>query len=368
MRVLLLYEPDNPHTIRWAKALADEGVEVAVFGFSKFDPSIYKDYNIEVYSAQIDRDELREASGKLSKIRYLKVLRKVREIIADFKPDILHAFFATSYGLLGVLTKFHPYCISVLGEDVYLFPNKSFLHKYIFKYNLSQADKIFSTGDLMAGEILKYTSQDVKVISFGVDTNKFKATNIKEKSHKPLTIGIVKSLEPTYGIKHLLTAISLLKHNYHLNNLELLIVGGGTLKDQLEKTAVELSIDDITKFTGRIDYEDIPKYHNLMDIEVYPSLRESFGVSLLEAFACEKPVIASDVVGFRDIIEDGETGILVPVGDAEMIAEKLNELIDDSEKRYAMGRKARKVVEVKYSLHKNVEILIKEYQNLIGDK
>ena len=94
-------------------------------------------------------------------------------ILKTFKPQLLHANYATSYGLLGAMTGFHPFVLSVWGSDVFTFPKKSFAHKMLFKYNLNKADKILSTSRFMSQEISKYTSKKIEITPFGVDLEKF---------------------------------------------------------------------------------------------------------------------------------------------------------------------------------------------------
>ncbi|MDQ9894055.1 glycosyltransferase, partial [Acinetobacter baumannii] len=81
----------------------------------------------------------------IKKIEYLKVIKEIKKIIYDIKPDILHAHYASSYGLIGSLVNYKPYIISAWGTDTYEFPNNGFIQKYIIKYNLKKADYIFST-------------------------------------------------------------------------------------------------------------------------------------------------------------------------------------------------------------------------------
>jgi glycosyltransferase involved in cell wall biosynthesis len=94
---------------------------------------------------------------------------------------------------------------------------------------------------------------------------------------------------------------------------------------------------------------------------VLPSRYETFPMALLEAYACAKPIVASNVGGLRELIVDGETGLLFEVGDFRQMAEKMLYLLNDSGKAAEIGRKARKLVEEKYSLDKVVDDLEELY-------
>jgi len=121
MKVLLLSDPNSPHTIKWARSLAENGMDIYIFGLGDYKEGVYEDYKnirVKVLNETITRKE-----GSLIKIKYLKALPIVKRIIREFKPDILHAHYASSYGLIGALSGFHPYIVSVWGSDVFSFPN-----------------------------------------------------------------------------------------------------------------------------------------------------------------------------------------------------------------------------------------------------
>ena len=141
MKILLLSDPTSAHIIKWARSLAENGLELYIFGFSKHDQSFYQNYeDIQIDTLGLDRSFVRSEQGSISKLRYvIKALPKVRKIINDFEPDLVHAHYATTYGLIGALSGFHPYVLSVWGTDIFDFPNKSFVHKALVRYNLKKS-------------------------------------------------------------------------------------------------------------------------------------------------------------------------------------------------------------------------------------
>ncbi len=113
MRLLLLSNPNSAHTIKWAKSLANSGVDIIIFGLGNFVVDDYADYNnIEVLTLD---ESVSRREGSLSKLKYLKALPAIKKIIKKFKIDILHAHYASSYGLLGSLSGFSPFILSVWG-------------------------------------------------------------------------------------------------------------------------------------------------------------------------------------------------------------------------------------------------------------
>lgn len=141
MKLLLLSDPNSVHTIKWAKSLAQYGIDIIIFGLGDFIVNDYddiKNITVKTLNETVTRDE-----GALSKLKYLKAIPTIKNIIKDFEPDIVHAHYASSYGLVGALSGFHPFVVSVWGADVFSFPLKSPIHKMMLKYNLKKQIKYF---------------------------------------------------------------------------------------------------------------------------------------------------------------------------------------------------------------------------------
>jgi len=364
MKLLLLSDPNAVHTIKWAKSLAQNGIEILIFGLGNLDVKDYEGVsNIQIITLNqnITRNE-----GSLFKLKYLKALPLLKKIIKDFKPDIIHAHYASSYGLIGALSGYHPFILSVWGSDVFSFPLKSPFHKMLLKYNLKRADKILSTSYVMAKETKKYTTKDIEVTPFGIDLEQFKPMEVENLFDKnDIVIGTVKTLEEKYGIEYLIRAFKIVCDKYPELALKLLIVGGGSLENKLKKLAKELKIDDKTVFTGKVPFKDVPKYQNMLSLSVFVSDSESFGVAVIEASACEKPVIVSNVGGLPEVVEDGITGIIVPSRNPQKTAEAIEKLILNESLRKQMGKNGRERVKKLYNWDDNVKQMIKIYNDLL---
>lgn len=367
MKILLLSNPNSPHTVKWARALADRGLEIFVFGLSNYDDSLYQKYkNIKVYSLKLHGTITEDSATKISKLIYLKAAPAVKKMIAAFKPDLVHAHYASSYGLLGALSGFHPFVLSVWGDDIFYFPNKSFLHRELIKYNLRKADKILSTSHVMAKETAKYTRQAIAVTPFGIDLNRFRPMQVESIfGENDVVIGTIKWLDQPYGIEFLLKAFKLLETKYPLLPLKILIVGSGPLEKSLKNLAKTLDIESKTVFIGRINVDEVPKYHNMLTVFVSLSVWDSFGVVNIEAAACEKPVVVTDVGGLPEVVEDGVTGFVVPPKNPEKAAAAIEKLILDKDLRVKMGRAGRKRVAKLYNWEENVKQMINIYEGLM---
>src|SRR5690606_21009633 len=362
MKIMLLGDGNSLHIIKWTKGLTTKGIEVGLWSITKPDPGIYDDVKgLKLFYSNISQERL----GLWAKIKYLTLLHHLRKSIKAFGPDIVHAHFASSYGLLGALVGFRPFIISVWGNDVYLFPTKNFLFKEILKFNLRKADKILSTSKVMARETAKYTKKHIQITPFGIDLDVFKA--YPPKHEKVFTIGTVKTLEEKYGIGYLIDAFDIFRKKYPSKPFRLLIVGGGSLEDDLKIKANKLGISHLCEFTGPVPYASVPDYHNQLDVNLCLSIvdSESFGVSAIEASASEKPVIVSNVGGLPEVIVDEVTGIVIPPKNAEKAAAAIERLYLDQDLRNRLGKAGRERVQRLYDWENNLRQMVEIYKEML---
>ncbi len=370
MKLLLLADSNSTHTIKWVSSLKRNNYDIRIFSLYKPDYNLYKDIaDISISSIDLNENLKFGNDNKISKIIYLKAIQKIKNLIKNFNPDILHAHYASSYGLLGALSGFHPFVLSVWGADIFDFPNISFLHRAIIKFNLFKADKILSTSVIMKEETNKYTDKKIEVTPFGVDTEKFYPREVERLfSDRDIVIGTIKSLERKYGIDYLIRAFHLVKKNNLNYPIKLLIVGKGSLEWRLKELVQELELESDIIFTGFINHNEVEKYHNMLDISVAYSTddSESFGVAVLEASACEKPVVVANVGGLPEVVENGITGFVVESKNITMLADALIKLILHPELRIEMGIKGRERVIKEYNWNDSIKQMISIYNSLIN--
>jgi glycosyltransferase involved in cell wall biosynthesis len=366
MRILFLADSDSPHTLRWIKSLHKFGHSIALFSIHCINSDYYRNYSdILLYSSEISRKIQNKSETSFSKLKYLTAIFKIKNIIKTYKPDIVHAHYASSYGLLSVLTKFKPVILSYWGSDVFIFPNRSFVHKFILKYISSKANVILSTSNIMKVEIQKYCDKEILVIPFGVDITLFKPIRNPKNDKSIVVIGLIKTFEENYGVKYLINAFAQLKKEPLGKNLKLLLVGKGSLLNNLKIMTRNYGIEQYVEFTGYVDPSFIYKYHQQLDIAVIPSISESFGVSAIESMACGKPVVASNVGGLAEVIDDGKTGILVKSKDAQSIYEALKKLVANEELRIKLGEAGRKKVLKYYNWDDSVKLMNDLYMSFL---
>ena len=362
MKIIFLSDANSIHTLRWIESLTSNNFEIQLFSLFKPQKNLiekYKKFNVNIISPDLRSKIKHLREPNLSKIKYLQAIPLLKKTIKDFEPDILHAHYASSYGILGYLSRFKPFILSVWGSDVYHFPYKNRFNKWIFKLIIKDCDKVCSTSIAMKKIIEEeYKRFDVEVISFGVDIDLFKPSN----NNQEFNVGTIKSIEDYNGIDCLIDAAKLVTVDYN-KNIYFYIVGDGSLKKDMQQKAKNLQIEDKIKFEGFVEHENVTKYYNNLSIFVAVSRRESFGVSILEAASCEIPSITSNIGGLTEVNINNETGIVINPDDPEKLADSIIKLYEQKELRLKLGKNARKRVEKKFNWTNNVNEMIKLYKS-----
>lgn len=214
----------------------------------------------------------------------------------------------------------------------------------------------------------KISKRKVVTILNGVDLQRYAPGSSDKAKH---AMGLPEDI-PVVGIVARLAAEKnhqlLLDACRHLMVLgvapfRLVLVGDGPLRSELERSVRALGLDPFVSFLGM--RQDIPELVKGFDIFALSSSTEGVSLTLLEAMACGVPVVATDVGGNPEVVEDGITGFVVPQ-DAEKMATRLLELLNDPELRSRMGRAGRNRVEAHFSLQQAAERYVALYQEVLG--
>lgn len=360
MRVLFLANAASIHTVRWVNAISERGHEVHLV--YKFD-DVPKANTI---SEKVILHRLKYSGTK----GYFFNAMQLKKLSHNIKPDVANAHYASGYGTLARLAKLKPLVLSVWGSDVYEFPYQSKFKMKILLNNLRYASIIASTSTSMAEQVkllLKDETKKIYITPFGVDLSQYSKNNNNERNTDKIVIGNVKSLKEVYGMEYLIRAIDFLVKTDEEDlskKLDVRIYGDGPLRDELENLTRVLNLQDIITFKGLIPNSDVPKALEEMDIFCASSIQESFGVSLVEAMAMGLPVVATDVSGFREVIDHEKTGIIVENKNPEKIAYALKKLIFNRELRRELGKNGRNRVEELYNWENNVTKMLVIYERL----
>jgi glycosyltransferase involved in cell wall biosynthesis len=177
-----------------------------------------------------------------------------------------------------------------------------------------------------------------------------------------LVVGTVSSLYLHKGHRYLLQAVPLVLGAFP--STKFLIVGDGPLRKKLEGQAKDLNISAHLVFTGK--RKDVPDLLSAMDVFVLPSCsREGLGISIIEAMALEKPVVATEIGGIPEVVADEETGYLVPPKNPDALAEAIVKFLQSPPRAKEMGRRGRARFEEKFTKRKMLSEVEYLYLNLM---
>lgn len=213
----------------------------------------------------------------------------------------------------------------------------------------------------------------VRVVPTGVDLSRFDPEKVDSAAARRAldlppeapVIGIVAVLRLNKGHISLLQAMA--APRLAARALRLLVAGSGPMEDYLKNLARSLGIESRIRFLGH--REDVPEILAASDVVVLPSTQdEGIPQTILQAFALGRPVVASDVAGIRQVVRDGETGLLVPPENPDALAEAILRLVDLPALGQAMGKAGRALVCSRYSVAQMADAMEAVYRELVREE
>jgi phosphatidylinositol alpha-mannosyltransferase len=215
--------------------------------------------------------------------------------------------------------------------------------------------------------VSRYLPADYTIIPNGIDTDRFTPEGPirQEFIDGRINLLFVGRLEIRKGLGYLLNACAKVKEKFP--DFRLIVAGPGTvLRRRYEAMVKFLDLEENVVFVGFVPSPELPSYYRTADIFCAPATGgESFGIVLLEAMACARPVIATNIMGYASVIRDGEDGLLVPPKDDDSLAEAILRLVHDRVLRQRLGERGRVKAE-KYSWPNVARQVMDYYKSLLS--
>ena len=313
----------------------------------------------------------------------IRAFFKILRIIKKVKPDIVHTHTAKAGALgrlaavfAGVPIRVHTFHGHVL--EGYFNPVKAKIFIFIERCLANFTDRIIVVSESVRDEIVnrfKLTSEDkCVVIRLGLDLEKFldsegRAGHFRKNigvEDDTIVVGIVGRLVSIKNHRMFFDAAKKIIDGSMGLKIKFLVIGDGELKTELKKYAAKLGIREHVVFTGWV--KDTANAYKDIDIVVSTSLNEGTPVSLIEALASGKPVVATDVGGVRDVVRNGDDGFLVGSKDVDGLASRISELIGDQQKRLRFGASGKENVRKKYSRDRLIDDIETLYKSCLKNK
>jgi glycosyltransferase involved in cell wall biosynthesis len=380
-----------------AKVLKKMGHEVRVFagrlGANLLRPHRVKIEKGEFHTTYINRSA-QDISGASWDFRNVNVAREFGKVLADFSPNLVHFHNLVGLSLLMIeechrrgipmVMTLHDYwgicfkntllkndgtlckqgglaclgCREMLTGD---FPLPSPVRNAHLLLALRGVNRFISPSRFLAEQYAAngVPQEKIIVIQNGIDLERFGS---RQRRRGAFTLGFIGHLGKHKGLDVLLHALSLIREP----KIRLLVAGSGEEEDHLKGFCRDLGLERQVTFCGHVENQRIGTIYQQMDILVVPSVwQENSPVTITEAMAGGIPVIASDIGGIRELVEDGVTGFLVPARDSHAMAERIRRFLDRPELRQDMGQKALTKIQ-RYHLPNQVEQIVGVYQEVLA--
>ena len=304
----------------------------------------------------------------------IRAFEQVRELHKERPFDVVHDNQVLGYGtllikLLGlrvVATVHHPLDVdranrireaNSLGEQVRAAMFYPFFMQRIVSRSIDQLVAVSPAAARSVARAFGLPTGQVAVVWNGVDTATFRRLpDVERERGRILFVG--DSEDRNKGFSYLLSALHRLGPFAPVR----VVVVQRSWSKRAPAMARELGLEDKLTFIDSLSIEELVREYNRAELLVSPSLYEGFGLPAAEAQACGTPVVATSVGAFPDIVEDGETGKIVPPGEAEPLAHAIRTLLDDDTLRDSMGEAGERRIRDRFGWRRTAEQMVELYQ------
>ena len=305
----------------------------------------------------------------------LTLTSKMADIAKHEQLDLLHVHYAIPHATsallareilaqqgihIPIVTTLHGTDITLVGRDPSFEP--------VVTYSMNQSDGITAVSDYLRRETLSHfdIERDIAVIPNFIDTERFQRKNstiLKQElcPNCEKVLVHVSNFRPVKNVSHVVKIFHLLKQRGHA--IKLLLVGDGPDRVPAEHLARELGVYPEIRFMGK--QEAVEEILSISDVFIMPSGSETFGLAALEAMSCGVPVVASNIGGLPELVEEGKTGFLCPLGDLEAFADRIETIITDPALQREVGDASRKRAEIEFATERIIPIYESFYKKTI---
>jgi len=313
----------------------------------------------------------------------IRIRRQLAGLIGEYEVDIIQTHllgilhflpltlrFGT--GLRAVLWTVHN--VNFLPEQKkqdWILKSKRFGHRLLYRLAAGRNGLFVAVSDEVGNSVVQQlglVEDKVVVISNGVDVKRYERPGDKTELCRELGLAddcylavVVGRLTVQKGHRYLIDAVPLVIDRYP--NAHFLLVGEGELKDELQDQVRKLGLVNNVHFLGNRD--DVPSLLASIDLFILPSLWEGLAMALLEAMAAGKPIVATTVSGTSQVMISGQTGLLVPPGEHQVLAKAIVRLLSDPSLAQAMGQAAKHQVTLNHSAQKQADEHLALYHRLM---
>ena len=390
LRILNRFNVGGPtHNATFLTKYLHPKYQTKLIAGKKLDSEASSEYILKDY--KIDFEIIEDMSRSINLINDLKSYFKIKKIIKEFKPDIVHTH-ASKSGALGRLAAINskvPIVVHTFHGHVfhsYFGTMKTKFYIFLERYLAKKSSAIITISNLQRKELVHEfkicPESKTHTIQLGFDLDKFQEDNLSNRNlfrdefnleENEIAIGIIGRLTTIKNHTFFLKAIKKLLENTS-RKFKVFIVGDGEERANLEQTCSKLNLsintedvsDPLIFFTSW--RKDMSKVYSGLDIISLTSKNEGTPVTLIEAQASNKPIVTTDVGGIMDVVKEDITALVSDKRDYVRFSNNLRVLVEDDSKRIKMGNAGYNHVSELFSYKRLVKDVDKLYENLLNEK
>lgn len=283
---------------------------------------------------------------------------QLKDFFKKEQPEIVHTnlFGSDTIGRIAAILARVPVIVSTEHNTNF---DQGFIKCLVKKIISLFTAKIIAASEAIRDFSVKNDGINLKkfiVINYGIDLNEYPFRGSRIINGNKIIAGVAARLEEQKGHIYLIKALPQIVREYP--GFKLQLIGGGSLLESLKKEVAALGLNGTVEFLG--DRQDVPELFQNLDIFILPSVWEGLGIAILEAQAIGVPVLASNVGGIKEIVKDGETGLLFEPKDSEAIFKSIERLVSNQDLAAKIVEQANKQVRANF----DYKIMVKNYTDL----
>jgi L-malate glycosyltransferase len=358
-RILYFSRDYTPHDWRFLAALADTQHQVHYLRFEGGENQ-YEDRPIP------DRVETIAWEGGQGGTTFRdlpRLLPKLKQVINELAPDLIHAGPIQSVALPVALSGYQPLVSMSWGYDLLLDAERDPFMSWATRYTLKHSAIMVGDCQAIRERAISFGMPDSRIVIFpwGVTLAGFTPGESQLPHHRDsFTLLSMRNWDPIYGVE--VIARAFVQVAAEQPQARLIMVGGGSQAETLRQIFTEGGVIDQVVFPGRLSQAELPGYYRQADLYLSASRVDGSSLSLLEAMACGCPVLVSDIPGNREWVDPGLNGWLFSDGDDQALARAILQVMEKSDLLQQAGKAARQVAEARADWRVNFQELLRAYE------
>lgn len=298
-----------------------------------------------------------------------RLLSSLKDVLRRIQPDLVQAGPLQRCAFLAALSGFRPLVSMSWGYDLIQDASRNAAWSWATRYTLKHSAAMVGDCDTIRRLAVSSGMPDERIVTFpwGVDLRHFsppdhvngRETDYSDAAGRPFTLLSTRGWEPIYGVEVIARAFVRTARQHP--ELHLVMLGNGSQAPMLRQIFQQGGVEERVHFPGQVSQADLPRYYRSADLYLSASHSDGTSISLLEALACGRPALISDIPGNREWITPGVEGWLFPDGDAVALSEAIEQAASTPWRLSQMGEAARRLAEQRADWDRNFPQLFRAY-------